>query len=692
VKTLLAGAALAAASASAFAYYWGHPFTMRWPFVVLAVMSGILTLSGSLKCDAKARVFGGIGLVLCLGGLGGAEIFRLLNPILTARLNAGQMTEAEARLFRSTASALPAVVLAAGWLWASIGRLQQHTGEPPQPRIPRTVKEPLDIEVCRTRSGPLILKHMDRYTHTLVVGTTGTGKTSRVLKPMVYQDLEAIAAGRKAGITIIEPKGSFAADVADMCRSMGIPCTFINPEDANTAKFNPLEGEPEPVSEIMRTVLRSLFGRQEAFFRLNQEVMARNTALLVKEVYGEEATMEHMIRVLRDSAQMAWAVNQLRKKRGDTAAVVQYFSKEVMGEQQDKIQQFTLGLRQQLEDITNNTLMRRVLLGKSDVDLHQHLSQGGVLVVNTAMGALGKLGDVFGQFVALHVQNAVFSRPGPEHTRTPHILYIDEFPRYLNPDFERMLSIGREYRCGAVLAIQTIAQLKTEDSGNLQERVLETCRNKIALTLGSNADAQFFSREFGEYIARKEQDSYRYQSDGLFTMFKPDSVKYAEKSEPVFPYTMLMRLEPFTAVVQIVRNGQPIPAVLGNLSLSPWDEARNRAKDRGLRFDFRYETKTKGQKSALVATPEETAHSHASRSGPQAPAPQNGLSITYPTGDMESFMPPPSTGASMGQPLQNEAMAKTDSSECVKGTSQSRELTLPGMSEKAGETTAAATN
>ncbi|WP_071521725.1 hypothetical protein [Thermanaeromonas sp. C210] len=63
---------------------------------------------------------------------------------------------------------------------------------------------------------------------------------------------------------------------------MGIPVTFINSEDPDTPRFNPLEGDALTVAEITRTVLQSLFGRQEAFFRQVQEVMARNTVLLLR--------------------------------------------------------------------------------------------------------------------------------------------------------------------------------------------------------------------------------------------------------------------------------------------------------------------------------------------------------------------------------------------------------------------------
>ncbi|KXG74588.1 hypothetical protein AN618_22350 [Fervidicola ferrireducens] len=444
-----------------------------------------------------------------------------------------------------------------------------------QPVIkPVKSKGPLDIEVCKVNGSPVILKHMDRYLHTMVVGTTGTGKSSRVLKPMIEQDLEAIAKGEKLGITVIEPKGDFADDVAAMCRSMKVPYIYINPLDPATPVFNPMSGEPEVVAEIMRTVLRSLFGKQEAFFRLNQEVAARNTALLVKKIKGEEATMLDMVDILRDRSLLAAYVSNLERREGESA-LTQYFKTEVMGELRDKVQQFTLGLRLQLEDITGNRMMRRVLIGKSDVDLDKHLSEGGmVLIVNTAMGELGKLGDAFGQFIMMHFQQAVFRRKGTERTRTPHFLYIDEFPRYVNPDFERLLAIGRSFRCAAVLALQTTAQMVHEDRPTFRDIVLETCRNKIVLNLGSEEDAMRFAKEFGEYEYTVPQ--YTYKRKGiLINPWHLESMKEEDVHEGRFSYTELMELPKFHAVVRIVRDGEPQPPVLGKLELSKWDRSKN---------------------------------------------------------------------------------------------------------------------
>jgi len=329
----------------------------------------------------------------------------------------------------------------------------------------------------------------------------------------------------------------------------------------------------------MRTVLRSLFGRQEAFFRLNQEVAARNTALLVKKIKGEEATMLDMVDVLRDRSLLAAYVSNLERREGESA-LTQYFKTEVMGELRDKVQQFTLGLRLQLEDITGNRMMRRVLIGKSDVDLDRHLSEGGmVLIVNTAMGELGKLGDAFGQFIMMHFQQAVFRRKGTERTRTPHFLYIDEFPRYVNPDFERLLAIGRSFRCAAVLALQTTAQMVHEDRPTFRDIVLETCRNKIVLNLGSEEDAIRFAKEFGEYEYTVPQ--YTYKRKGiLINPWYMESMKEEEVREQRFNYTQLTELPKYHAVVRIVRDGEPQPPVLGRLELSNWDKNKGKVKEK----------------------------------------------------------------------------------------------------------------
>ena len=545
-------------------------------FIIISAVTGILAVViGTIRHAVRAILTGVIGLSLGLSAWFGYRLYQNAEGWLTGVAQTGWITPSEIRFAKGLIILFPAIAVIAIALLIRQAQIIKVSDFKPQ--LQKTGKKgPLDVEVCKVGNRPVIIKHHDRYLHTMCIGTTGTGKSSRVLKPMIEQDLKAIAKGEKLGVTIIEPKGDFADDVAAMCRSLKVPYIYINPLNPATPRFNPMSGEPELVAEIMRTVLRSLFGRQEAFFRLNQEVAARNTALLVKKIKGEDATMLDMVEALREQSILAMMVSNLERAEGESA-LTQYFKTEVMGDMKDKMQQFTLGLRLQLEDITGNQMMRRVMIGKSDVDLDKHLAEGGVLIINTAMGELGKLGDAFGQFIMMHFQQAVFRRKGTERTRTPHVLYIDEFPRYVNPDFERLLAIGRSYRCATVLALQTTAQMVHEDRPTFRDIVLETCRNKIILNLGSEEDAKRFSKEFGEYELLKQTPSYK--RDGMLIIpWRLDSMREEFRTKERYSYTDLMELPRYHAVVRTVVDGQPQQPVLGKLELSNWDRQRRKKK------------------------------------------------------------------------------------------------------------------
>lgn len=494
---------------------------------------------------------------------------RALTPWLkslsgTAFLTASDISTASQAIFIVPYLAGAAVFLAV--------RSRSAGFDPSGASLPSASVEPMDV-VVGYAAGPVVIKKDDPYLHTLVTGTTGTGKTSRVLKPMIWQDLQALKAGHRMGLTVVEPKGDLAQDVYEMCRDLDIPCTFINPEWPGTARFNPLEGDPETAAEIMRTVLVHLFGRQEAFWRANYELAARNVVLLLKHVKGDDVTMEDLIDALRDYAKLAAYVKRLEAGPAERSkkSLADYFRIEVL--ENEKSQQFLMGLRLTLEDLTGNSMLRRVLCAKSDIDLDRHLEQGGVLVVNTAMGPLGRLGDAFGQFFILHFQQAVFRRQGTERTRTPHVLYVDEFPRYTNPDFERLLAIGRSFRCAAVLALQTTAQAVLDEKRTFREVMVENTRNKIILNPGTAEEAKHLAAQLGEYETVEEQKNYKRQGTFIYPWYS-DSYREAEKTKERYPYTQLMELPKFHAVAKIVRKGQPLPPVTVRLELCEWDKKR----------------------------------------------------------------------------------------------------------------------
>lgn len=463
-----------------------------------------------------------------------------------------------------------------------------------------------DLVICRDDSGkPVKISAQERYLHTLVVGPTGVGKTSRILKPIVEQELisirRSLVRGIPRGLTVIEPKGDFAYDVVRMAHYYNVPVIYIDPLRSDSCRFNPLEGEPAVVAEATRTVLQATFGRQEAFYSKVQEVAARNTVLLLKYLYRDDVTMLDMARLLRDPGRLRDDKNRLakllyelgdlyKKARADgdnhemewleylcknrerIKELLNYFETEVLDEKMgEKTKQFAMGLRLQVEDIAGNEYLNRVIGGRSDINFDAHLERGGVLVVSTGMGKLGKVGDVFGQFIVMHLQNAVFRRKGDEWSRARHMLVMDEAHRYINPDFERILSMGRGYRCECVLALQSTSQLSMDEKRSFRDSVLNHCRNKITFGGMDSQEARYFAGEFGEYKNIRTEKQY---AGNIFFRQPWLDLRYreSERYEPRFVYTDLMELPAFHIVYRIVKDGCSLPPRVGVVDLCYWDK------------------------------------------------------------------------------------------------------------------------
>lgn len=420
---------------------------------------------------------------------------------------------------------------------------------------------------------PVILKEKDFFTHSLFVGSTGSGKTASILEPIAYQLLVQKKLGKKLGLTVVEPKRDFALKVKEFCEGMDIPHIFIDPLSEDTKKFNPMEGEINDVAEATVVVLKGLFGKQEAFFASVQELSARYITKLLKELHRDNMDILDVMNTLRDPQELKKKVEQLKARDGVTE-LVHFFEAELLGQHGDKYRQLVIGLRAQLENITSNDLLKRIMTGKSDVDIQKHFAEGGVLIVNTELGKLGTSGDAFGQFMIMHLQNGTFNRPGPEKSRIPHFMMVDEYSRYINPEIERFLSIARSYRVAGIFATQSLGQLELE-SGKISAKAMKraiftNCRNKIAFGGMSHDDALEFAEEFGKDKIIMRQSTYKHRI--FMPVLFPDSYRDTETEEYRFDPTDIMDdLPKYSYIHKMMFDGQMQKPSLATGNLVPED-------------------------------------------------------------------------------------------------------------------------
>ncbi|WP_227764372.1 type IV secretory system conjugative DNA transfer family protein [Zhaonella formicivorans] len=274
----------------------------------------------------------------------------------------------------------------------------------------------------------------DAFTHTIIVGPTRCGKTATLIKPIIYQILIAKAKGFPCGLSVIEPKGDVAQFTVDLARELGIRAYHLDPTRSDSNMINLMKGPVDDVAEATIAVLKGMFGKQEAFFQLVQELTARNFIKLLKINHGDNLDIISVLRALRDEDILKKETKTLGAS-GRDPDLHSFFEHEMRGRMGEKWRDLALGLRAQIENIVANQSLKRIITGDSGIDLDRHMAEGGVLAINTALGKLRRSGDAFGQFMAMHLQSATFRRPGTEKTRIPHYLIIDEKSRYINPAF-----------------------------------------------------------------------------------------------------------------------------------------------------------------------------------------------------------------------------------------------------------------
>ncbi|KLU62341.1 AAA-like domain protein [Peptococcaceae bacterium CEB3] len=414
----------------------------------------------------------------------------------------------------------------------------------------------------------------DSFTHTMIVGPTRCGKTATLIKPMIYQILTAKARGFPCGLSVIEPKGDVAQFAVDLARELGIRAYHLDPTIDNTDMINLMKGPVDDVAEATIAVLQGMFGKQEAFFQLVQELTARNFIKLLKLNHGDNLDILSVLRTLRDD-DILKRETQTLGKNGKDPDLYSYFENEMRGRLGDKWKELAVGLRAQIEKLVSNSYIKRIITGDSGIDLDRHMAEGGVIGVNTALN-LGRSGDAFGQFMTMHLQAAAFRRPGTERTRIPHYLVIDELSRYINPDIERFLSIAAEYRVACIFAVQSFSQLEIA-SGSLNARAMKTailtnCRNKISFGGITSEDAEYFAKELGKNWEVMRQSTY----DGkVLASILPKNYRDTEQEEyRIRPTDIQDGLPRFYYTHKLVQHGQPMkPGIaVGSFVPDDWRE------------------------------------------------------------------------------------------------------------------------
>lgn len=333
---------------------------------------------------------------------------------------------------------------------------------------------------------------------------------------------------RGVGFTLVAPDNACIERVQKVASSYNIPVNIIDPMNPETKGINPFVGkDPAKVAAIIATVLKAMNesegGKDDTFFQNVAQQAFENLSILLKLIYpkmhnGDVPTLEDMLAILNNFDLAEEMCEILKKDPGlaeDYKSLIGYFEKNfykppvnihgyeiatTFGSGRKETEKFVYGAITQLDNFLRNPGIKRVLCSRTNnVDLDSALQDGQIITICTRQGDLGEIHQkAFGMFAILSFKDAVLRRPGTEDTRTPHFIYIDEFPLYVNKDTEAFFTLFRKYRCGTLITIQNLSQLtKNKSLAYFKDVIITNTKTQILFGDMTAQESEYWATELG---------------------------------------------------------------------------------------------------------------------------------------------------------------------------------------------------
>ena len=476
----------------------------------------------------------------------------------------------------------------------------------------------------------VVLPGGDRTLNTSIVGSIGTGKTSALGIPILNQDLhhmtrfinefphifsredyvsEHVAGRYLNGISVIDPSNDLCQKMLKLAKAHGIPdeaITYINPEDPNTPNINPMRGPVDKVAEVFAQVLAELDDSKEGgnfFFQQAQRIHLKQHIYLLKLHNPEKEVTFDMLIDMYNNPQLVRQMHVALKKRIPkdietienrdernywkiVKNVDEWFDLNLRPKETrqgtyerdehnnivyyDAKAEHVEGLRNILNDIASNPLVRRVLFGTSDFDYDLHMELGGLLLVNTAKGQLVKLANVLGKIVLMNLQFATMRRK-PQVSTFHHIL-VDEAPDYLYNAFREFPAQSRKYKVIITTLKQTIAQLADRYGERYMDTIIGSMRNRMVYGDVPTYDAKYFSEMFGEKETFEEGHNEMSVSPLQENPMSRTGFNYSKVKKEAMSTGEIIFQDAFQCTVKIVAHNKPLPVKQIKANFVPREE------------------------------------------------------------------------------------------------------------------------
>lgn len=346
-----------------------------------------------------------------------------------------------------------------------------------------TAKVPLYYSAKATKKGVYI------------VGQSGTGK-SETLKLFIYDTIRKTRKSTKTSLFILEPHGDLCQEVARYIPFLSQQrgrLIYLNPTIHKllgcTTRYTPIinffdipSKDEETIDAFSQEITNAISqmiakaGSSDDVFSTNMDTFLKPCiATLLRLEYSDLSMLK---RFMSDNNEDLIALGQ----QSPNPEHAEFFRN---GFQNKRYKATRDAVYIKLQSLLNSSLFRRLVIGKSTIDLERALNEEGkVVILDFQKGRGRKTATDFGKLMVAYVQAIALRRQDiPKHSRPHTYICIDEFQNYIGGGgtFAEIASESRKYGASMVLSHQVVGMKMSSDLTNI---LMSNCTIKI---VGKNA-------------------------------------------------------------------------------------------------------------------------------------------------------------------------------------------------------------
>lgn len=401
----------------------------------------------------------------------------------------------------------------------------------------------------RKNKGLLLDGHKKRlseersFHHMLMVGVSGSGKSSSVFIPNVVY-----LAKHMHSMVITDLKGEINQLTASYLRSQGYEILSLNLSDTTkSAVFNPLHRcrDLSDIKQLSRILISASFGtgkNKDSYWTKGAERIV--TVLLFAAWQLEDIE-------LRNISTVAFWLELIGTPEQKTLdrILAQYLPDKLMQTYQAFLNEppeprgSILSNARVALDPCNDPIFQAVTEGKDSLDFEalRTAQDGAVLFLNVPPKRMGDFGFLF---TILYKQLLDFALEEPAEDANSIFFLLDEFANIPPiPDFANTITLARSYRISLLLGVQSLAQLSAY--GDSEARTIQSnCSSLLVLPGVDIETAERLSRIAGDATVRYSEDGFGTDSparDRLSQrkLMTPDEVRRLRDNEALYVYRNL---------------------------------------------------------------------------------------------------------------------------------------------------------